>query len=278
MKNFMPVYNEIARIPLFLHLPGDERAGTRSRALTQTIDLMPDLPRLFRLSGAAACVWPIPADGRGGRGDPGGRDLRLLRDGGEPDRRTLCLSSATRSTMTPARCPYTAMPVQGLNHWYPRSLHERIEMGRYFGHTYNLPLYKIPAGGARRGRCRARRATSGGTSCSIWKRTPGRRRRCGIRRWRTGLRGGSLLTWKPASCPPSSGPGWALRLAKVASDGLEGTRRSPRLFGGASRSHPPQVDTGDGEVGRFEAVNRYPQGGSLSALPIKVFTTDGLIG
>lgn len=42
---------------------------------------------------------------------------------------------------------YTAMPVAGLNQWFPRETHERIEMGRYFGHTYNLPLYKVPVEG-----------------------------------------------------------------------------------------------------------------------------------
>ncbi len=43
---------------------------------------------------------------------------------------------------------YTAMPIQGLRSWFPRELNERMEMGRYFGHTYNMPLYKIPAKGA----------------------------------------------------------------------------------------------------------------------------------
>jgi hypothetical protein len=42
---------------------------------------------------------------------------------------------------------YTAMPVGGLNRWYPREVYDRIEMGRYFGHTYNMPLYKIPETG-----------------------------------------------------------------------------------------------------------------------------------
>ena len=42
---------------------------------------------------------------------------------------------------------YTAMPTGGLNRWYPREVHEKIEMGRYFGHTYNLPLYRIPVTG-----------------------------------------------------------------------------------------------------------------------------------
>ncbi len=43
MKNAMPVYNEIAHIPLIVHLPGSARAGTRVSALTQTTDLMPTM-------------------------------------------------------------------------------------------------------------------------------------------------------------------------------------------------------------------------------------------
>jgi hypothetical protein len=42
---------------------------------------------------------------------------------------------------------YTAMPVGGLNHWFAREVYEKIELGRYLGHTYNLPLYKIPLSG-----------------------------------------------------------------------------------------------------------------------------------
>ncbi|HLZ07869.1 MAG TPA: sulfatase, partial [Chloroflexota bacterium] len=41
MKSFMPVYNEIARIPLIAHLPDSARAGARVGSLTQTTDLMP---------------------------------------------------------------------------------------------------------------------------------------------------------------------------------------------------------------------------------------------
>ena len=42
---------------------------------------------------------------------------------------------------------YTAMPTGGLNRWYPREVYDRVETGRYFGHTYNLPLYRIPTEG-----------------------------------------------------------------------------------------------------------------------------------
>jgi hypothetical protein len=42
---------------------------------------------------------------------------------------------------------YTAMPTGWINSWFSRDLNDRIEMGRYLGHTYNMPLYKIPEKG-----------------------------------------------------------------------------------------------------------------------------------
>lgn len=62
---------------------------------------------------------------------------------------------------------YTAMPVAGLNSFFPREVYDRIEMGRYFGHTYNLPLYRIPVPGGVPGRFPGRRALSGVTSFSM---------------------------------------------------------------------------------------------------------------
>src|SRR5260370_37330053 len=38
------------------------------------------------------------------------------------------------------------MPTQ-FNRWPDRSEYDRIEMGRYCGQTYNMPLYRIPAKG-----------------------------------------------------------------------------------------------------------------------------------
>ncbi len=38
---------------------------------------------------------------------------------------------------------YTAMPIEGMNRYCNPSAHERMKMGRNFGHTYNLRLYKI---------------------------------------------------------------------------------------------------------------------------------------
>ena len=37
----------MAQIPLFVHLPGDERAGERINAVTQNIDLFPTVLQWF---------------------------------------------------------------------------------------------------------------------------------------------------------------------------------------------------------------------------------------
>ena len=42
-KNYMPLYNEIANIPLLVHFPGAAHAGEARRQLTQNIDLMPTI-------------------------------------------------------------------------------------------------------------------------------------------------------------------------------------------------------------------------------------------
>lgn len=147
MKNYMPMYHELVRIPLVVHLPGGEKAGSRVSALTQTIDVM---PTFLDLHGG-----PIPPHVHG-------RSLRKAIDG-EPlredgifgyfgmalnitDGRYVYFRNPVNEDFGPLFA-YTAMPVGGLNRWYPREDHDRIEMGRYFGHTYNMPLYKIPAQG-----------------------------------------------------------------------------------------------------------------------------------
>ena len=83
MKNIMPLYNEIVRIPLIASLPGNERADTRTGALTQTIDLMPTFLDYFDTPVPPHVQGTVPAKGAGRRRRPGGRHLRLFRDGHE---------------------------------------------------------------------------------------------------------------------------------------------------------------------------------------------------
>jgi arylsulfatase A-like enzyme len=148
MKNYMPMYNEIVRIPLIMKLPGNEKAGRRVRALTQTIDLMPTLLDFF------GCPLPLHVHGR---------SLRPALEGGTVREDALFGYFGLAMNITDGRhvyfrnpvnpdCgplyAYTAMPIAGLNHWFPREVHEKMEMGRYFGHTYNMPLYRVPARGS----------------------------------------------------------------------------------------------------------------------------------
>lgn len=145
MKNFMPVYHEIARIPLVVRLPGDAHAGRRLSTLTQTIDVMPTILD-YHQSGIPPHVQ--------------GKSLLKAIDGGKlredailgyfgmatniTDGRYLYYRNPVNEDCGPLHA-YTAMPNMGLNARLPRELFGDVEMGRYFGHMYNLPVYKIPA-------------------------------------------------------------------------------------------------------------------------------------
>jgi arylsulfatase A-like enzyme len=148
MKNYMPMYNEIVHIPLVVHLPGGANAGSRVAALTQTIDLMPTFLDHF------GCPMPPHVHGQSLFKAINGQPLR--QDGifgyfgmtmNITDGRHVYMRNPINADAGPLHA-YTAMPTGGLNRWYPREVYDRVEMGRYFGHTYNLPLYKIPADGS----------------------------------------------------------------------------------------------------------------------------------
>jgi arylsulfatase A-like enzyme len=147
MKNHMPLYSEIVRIPLIVCLPGGERAGSRVGALTQTFDLMPTFLDFH------GCPLPPHVQGASLRGALDGgtaREDAIFGYFGKAtnitDGRYVYMRNPVNADAGPLHA-YTAMPVAGLNSWFPREVYDRVEMGRYFGHTYNLPLYKIPATG-----------------------------------------------------------------------------------------------------------------------------------
>jgi arylsulfatase A-like enzyme len=148
MKMIMPLYNEMARIPLVMRLPGGRNAGKRVSAMTQTIDLMPTF--------LDYCECPPPPHVQGKsllplvKGDGKVREDGIFGYFGMAlnitDGRHVYMRNPVNTDCGPLHA-YTAMPVGGLNRWYPREDYARYEMGRYFGHTYNMPLYKIPANG-----------------------------------------------------------------------------------------------------------------------------------
>ena len=144
MKIFMPVYPEIGKIPLVIK-PPRLRHAERIGALTQTTDVM---PTFLDFHGAARpphvsghSLRPLLEQGEISREDIifgyFGMGLNLT------DGRHLYMRNPVRDDCGPLHA-YTAMPTQFITTWYPRDLYDRIEMGRYLGHTYNIPLYKIP--------------------------------------------------------------------------------------------------------------------------------------
>ncbi len=149
LKNYMPLYNPITRIPLVMKLPGGSRAGARVGGMSQTIDLMPTFLDYLGVKNLPPNLH--------------GRSLRPMIEHETPvrqdgifgyfgmatnitDGRHVYMRMPVREDLGPLHA-YTAMPVGGLNQWFPRAVNDRVEMGRYFGHTYNLPLYKIPVKG-----------------------------------------------------------------------------------------------------------------------------------
>lgn len=157
MKNMMPVYNEIARIPLIVHLPGSTRAGARVAALTQTTDLMPTFLDFFG--------GPLPPHLHG-------TSLRATLETDTSAHETILYGyfgmavNATDGRHTYFRNPieaesavhaYTAMPT-GFHGFMSREELAAADMGRFLGHTYNIPIYKVP----QKGRAPHRHATKEG--------------------------------------------------------------------------------------------------------------------
>jgi arylsulfatase A-like enzyme len=148
MKNLMPVYNEIARIPLLVHLPGDARAGRRVTQLTQTTDLMPTFLDYF---GAPAPPYLHGASLRPAiEADQTVHDSLVYGYFGMAMNATDGRHTYFRNPVQPDATvyAYTSMPTQ-FHDFMPREQLAQAEMGRFLGHTYNIPLYKVPfpAGG-----------------------------------------------------------------------------------------------------------------------------------
>lgn len=146
MKNAMPVYNEIAHIPLIVHLPGSQHAGKRVTALTQTTDIMPTFLDWFDT--------PLPPHVHG-------TSLRPVLEGDGTVHDSLIFGyfgmalNATDGQYTYFRNPaaaestlyaYTAMPTQ-FHGFMDREALAASQMDRFLGHTYNIPVFKVPQTG-----------------------------------------------------------------------------------------------------------------------------------
>lgn len=146
MKLYMPAYNEIAQLPLLMHLPGSKHRGRRITALTQATDLMPTLLDYFgvgrppHLHGTSM----LPVVER----DRMIHDVVLYGYFGMAinvtDGRWTYFRNPVEESQT--LYAYTAMPTQ-FHSFMPRERLEKAEMGRFLCHTYNVPLYKVPMPG-----------------------------------------------------------------------------------------------------------------------------------
>jgi hypothetical protein len=148
MKIFMPVFPEIGQIPLVIK-PPRTRGPQRVAGLTQSTDLMPTFLDYFNCPKpphvTARSVRPLLEGGTA----PWREDIIFGYFGmavNITDGKHLYMRNPVREDGGPLHA-YTSMPIAWLNQWYPRDLHERMEMGRYLAHTYNIPLYKIPQKG-----------------------------------------------------------------------------------------------------------------------------------
>lgn len=142
-KNYMHMYNELAHIPLIMHLPESSRAGERVNALTQNIDLVPTILDYYNIE--------IPKNIHG-------HSLRGIVEGTEEKVRDTALYGSHGMTVnitdgkyTYFRAPsddnypcfiYTAMPTT-LWGYVGRFMENQIETCRPFKHT-SYPVFKIP--------------------------------------------------------------------------------------------------------------------------------------
>lgn len=147
-KNYCHAYNEMAHIPLMIHLPGGERAGMRVKALTQNIDLMPTLldyygiPLENRIHGRS---WYPLLDGTKEKI----RDYAIYGWFGMPvnitDGKSCYLRSAYGEENSPL-CAYTSMPTVFQGFLGTDLEEERISMGRFLPWC-NFPVYRFDLSG-----------------------------------------------------------------------------------------------------------------------------------
>ncbi|WP_163537978.1 sulfatase [Gracilibacillus sp. YIM 98692] len=143
-KNIMHVYNEIAHLPLMVHVPKEEGNGEHISAITQNIDLMPTILDYFNV--------PIPSKVQGNsllklieRKKEKIRDYALYGMFGMTvnitDGKYTYLRAPAREDNYPCHV-YTAMPTT-FRSFHGQRLIEQIEMGRFLDHT-NYPVFKFP--------------------------------------------------------------------------------------------------------------------------------------
>ncbi len=142
-KNYMPLYNELAHLPLLVHFPGGARAGDHAAQITQNIDLM---PTVLDLAGI-----PVPEEVQGVSLMP------LATDPAAPTRDYALFGyHAMDVNITDGRYTYFRAPVPGnrpcfeyaaipttIRRYLGADRPADIECGRFLVRT-DWPVFKVP--------------------------------------------------------------------------------------------------------------------------------------
>ncbi|WP_226527233.1 sulfatase [Metabacillus niabensis] len=142
-KNFMHVYNEVAHLPLMVHLPGVE-GGTRIAEITQNIDIMPTILDYFHLDvPATVCGSSLLGLIHGTKRKIRGHALYGMfgMTVNITDGHYTYFRGPEREDNFPCDW-YTAMPTSFRN-FMGNGKCDQIEVGRYLQYT-DYPVYKIP--------------------------------------------------------------------------------------------------------------------------------------
>lgn len=144
-KNIMHAYNELAHLPMLIHLPGSISSGKRVDGLTQNIDLMPTILDYYGLE------IPNSVNGKSLKGILEGtissvRDAAIYGWHGKAINITDGKYTYFRAPVNKKNLPcfhYFSMPTT-IWSYMGREVAESIEMGRFLYHT-DYPVYKMEA-------------------------------------------------------------------------------------------------------------------------------------
>jgi hypothetical protein len=145
-KIVMHLYNEIAHIPLMVHVPGSKGAGTRVKALTQNIDMMPTILDYHGIEcphDIHGLSWRDVLDGNCDLK----RDAVIYGYHGRAMNVTDGEHTYLKSSASEQNCPcytYTAIPIT--RGYLGLKIMDEIEMGRFLKNT-PYPVYKVPSDG-----------------------------------------------------------------------------------------------------------------------------------
>ncbi|WP_138295288.1 MULTISPECIES: sulfatase [unclassified Clostridium] len=143
-KNCFHAWNEMCRIPLFIHLPGDERASQRCAALTQTIDLMPTILEHFGCTAQGPIhgrsLWPLLYGAQ-----KRVRDYALYGWFGMPVNLTDGYYTYFRAPKSRENAPlyaYMSMMTSYYKYWWRDIPEGALDVGRYLSWT-DMPVYCV---------------------------------------------------------------------------------------------------------------------------------------